>query len=61
MSLSEVTGHVPPSSVEFELLREANHRISNHLSVLLSMVKMQASAVARGPETLKARRRRGDA
>ncbi len=53
MSLSEVAGHAPTSSAEFELLREANHRISNHLSVLLSMIKMQATAVARGPETLK--------
>ena len=53
MSLSEVIGQDAPSSAEFELLREANHRIANHLSVLLSMIKMQASAVVRGPETLK--------
>ena len=54
MTLSEViAGHTPPSAAEFNLLREANHRISNHLSVLLSMIKMQASAAARGPETLK--------
>jgi len=34
-------------------LREANHRISNHLSLIASMVQMQMSALAKGPPTLK--------
>lgn len=33
-----------------ELLRETNHRIANHLSLLVGMIQTQASAVGRGPE-----------
>ena len=36
-----------------DLIREANHRIANHLSLIVGMVQMQVSAVARGPETLR--------
>ncbi|HEY2033971.1 MAG TPA: sensor histidine kinase [Rhizomicrobium sp.] len=35
-----------------ELVREANHRIANHLSMIVGMVQIQASALARGPEQL---------
>jgi two-component sensor histidine kinase len=35
-----------------DLAKEANHRISNHLSLIASMVQVQASSVARGPEML---------
>lgn len=35
-----------------EKLREANHRISNHLALVVSMVRMQASAVAKGPASI---------
>jgi two-component sensor histidine kinase len=51
MSVTElrVISTSPPDT---ELLREANHRISNHLALLASMVQIQANAVARGPETL---------
>ncbi|HEY4941035.1 MAG TPA: sensor histidine kinase [Rhizomicrobium sp.] len=52
MSVSEVIGEgrVPVAGVD--MLREANHRISNHLTLLVGMVEAQASAVARGPATL---------
>ena len=33
-----------------EMLRETNHRIANHLSLLVGMIQTQASAVGRGPE-----------
>lgn len=35
-----------------ELVREANHRIANHLSMIVGMVQIQASALAKGPEVL---------
>jgi two-component sensor histidine kinase len=35
-----------------ELLREANHRISNHLGLLTAMVRAQIKGIGRGPETL---------
>lgn len=34
-----------------DLLVEANHRIANHLSLLVGMVQLQAAHVAKGPET----------
>lgn len=34
------------------LLAEANHRIANHLSMLCAALRLEASAAARGPETL---------
>ncbi|MGA9795546.1 MAG: sensor histidine kinase [Rhizomicrobium sp.] len=39
-------------SPEGDLLKEANHRIANHLSLIVGMVHAQASGVARGPATL---------
>lgn len=33
-----------------ELLRETNHRIANHLTLLVGMIQTQATAVGRGPE-----------
>ncbi|MEJ1967823.1 MAG: sensor histidine kinase [Rhizomicrobium sp.] len=44
----EPTAHALPA----DLLRETNHRISNHLTLLAGMIQTHASAVARGPETL---------
>ena len=35
-----------------ELLREANHRISNHLGLLMSMVHTQIDRIDQGPENL---------
>ncbi|HSM78642.1 MAG TPA: sensor histidine kinase [Bryobacteraceae bacterium] len=35
-----------------ELVREANHRIANHLSMIVGMVQIQASALAKGPDVL---------
>lgn len=35
-----------------ELVREANHRIANHLSMIVGMVQIQTSALAKGPEVL---------
>ncbi len=34
------------------MIREANHRIANHLSLLASTVQVQAGALARGAQTL---------
>lgn len=48
-TLSSESIAVLPSS---ELVREANHRIANHLSVIVGMVQMQMSALARGPDVL---------
>lgn len=33
-----------------DLLAEANHRIANHLSLLASMIQMQATALNKGPD-----------
>ena len=52
MSVSEVKSPAAIPMPAIDMLREANHRISNHLSLLVGMVQTQASAVARGPETL---------
>lgn len=38
--------------LELDMLREANHRIANHLSLIVGMVHQQASSVAHGPATL---------
>lgn len=35
-----------------ELVREANHRIANHLSMIVGLVQIQASALAKGPDVL---------
>lgn len=35
-----------------DLLREANHRISNHLALLTAMVRSQINGIDRGPEIL---------
>ena len=45
---SESISQLPGS----ELIREANHRIANHLSMIVGMVQIQASALAKGPESL---------
>jgi two-component sensor histidine kinase len=34
-----------------DLVAESNHRIANHLSLLVGMVQLQSAHVARGPET----------
>ncbi|HEY1631029.1 MAG TPA: sensor histidine kinase [Rhizomicrobium sp.] len=36
---------------DIDLVAESNHRIANHLSLLVGMVQLQASYVAKGPET----------
>ncbi|MGN6149951.1 MAG: sensor histidine kinase [Rhizomicrobium sp.] len=35
-----------------DLIREANHRIANHLSMIVGLVQIQASALSKGPEVL---------
>src|ERR1700761_2323308 len=52
MSVTELRIVNKGSLPEPDLLREANHRISNHLSLLAGMLQMQAGAVAKGPQTL---------
>ncbi|MGH9807008.1 MAG: histidine kinase dimerization/phosphoacceptor domain -containing protein, partial [Terriglobia bacterium] len=42
-----------------DLLAESNHRIANHLSLLVGMVQMQSAHVAKGPEMLTRSQVRG--
>jgi two-component sensor histidine kinase len=42
--------HSPPAGSD--LIREANHRIANHLSMIVGMVQIQASALSKGPDVL---------
>lgn len=42
----------PQTIMPTDLIAEANHRIANSLALLVSMVRMQAVAVKKGPETL---------
>jgi len=48
---TELTPFVHPKS-DIALLKEADHRIANHLALLAGMVQVQASSVARGPQLL---------
>ncbi|HEY0105320.1 MAG TPA: sensor histidine kinase [Rhizomicrobium sp.] len=50
MDLRVVTKTAPS---ETDRLREANHRISNHLALLAGMIQTQAVAVERGPASLQ--------
>jgi len=59
MSLNEQHGGTPPhprpvaANVNFtDALRESDHRIANHLSLLASMVQVQMGRLAKGPEML---------
>ncbi len=42
----------PNSDTQITMLREANHRIANHLSLLASTVQIQVSGLAKGPASL---------
>jgi two-component sensor histidine kinase len=46
------TVQISVTAPDVDLLREANHRIANHLSLIVGMVHAQASGVARGPAIL---------
>jgi len=48
LSSESLTPALPGS----ELVREANHRIANHLSMIVGMVQIQASALSHGPDVL---------
>jgi two-component sensor histidine kinase len=52
MALIDFTDSLRSGSNVIDLAKEANHRISNHLTLIASMVQVQASSVARGPEML---------
>jgi two-component sensor histidine kinase len=52
MSVSEVRFEGKAPIPDIDMLREANHRISNHLSLLVGLVQNQANSVAKGPKTL---------
>ncbi|MGN6514269.1 MAG: sensor histidine kinase [Rhizomicrobium sp.] len=41
-----------PVIAESDLVREANHRIANHLSMIVGMVQIQASALTKGPDVV---------
>lgn len=47
MSVSHVIPLRP--RIDFALISETNHRVANHLSVLASLVQVQAQKVAKGP------------
>jgi two-component sensor histidine kinase len=53
------TGDFGPGPDDLHRLREANHRISNHLTLIAGMVQMQISALAKGPPTLTREEARG--
>jgi two-component sensor histidine kinase len=52
MAVIQLASHRHRETPVFDLANETNHRISNQLAVIASMVQMQASSVARGPEML---------
>jgi two-component sensor histidine kinase len=52
MALIDFTESRSNRSNVIDLAKEANHRISNHLTLIASMVQVQASSVSRGPEML---------
>jgi two-component sensor histidine kinase len=52
MTLMEVPDSKPAATpTEFDRLREANHRIANHLTVIVGMVQRQAARLAKGPRS----------
>lgn len=42
----------PSRSLQFDRLEEANHRIANQLAILVGLVQMRATKLAKGPQTL---------
>jgi two-component sensor histidine kinase len=52
MTMTETVACPPGGTVAREFMMEANHRIANHLTLVMSMVQLQAASIARGPETL---------
>jgi two-component sensor histidine kinase len=50
MAMVETISNI--GSADGDLLKEANHRIANHLALVASMVQTQISALTRGPEML---------
>lgn len=50
--LAEVTEFEPSRAFPRELLRESHHRITNHLALLVAMIRTQNAAIKKGPETL---------
>jgi two-component sensor histidine kinase len=49
MSTAQILPIRPNTRIEFAMLSEANHRVANHLSMLAGVVRVQASAVSKGP------------
>ena len=52
MAVIDFAAHRPGPTSHFDTTQEANHRISNQLAVVASLVQMRASAIAQGPEML---------
>jgi two-component sensor histidine kinase len=53
------TSDFGPGPGDTHRLREANHRISNHLTLIAGMVQMQIAALAKGPATITREEARG--
>jgi two-component sensor histidine kinase len=49
MSTHQVVPIRPNNRIEFAMIREANHRVANHLSLLAGLVQAQATSVSKGP------------
>ena len=49
---AEIAGSGSSRLLERELLRESHHRIANHLSLLVAMIRTQNAAVRKGPVQL---------
>jgi two-component sensor histidine kinase len=51
-ALDTFSSETLPPTTGSDLIREANHRIANHLSMIVGMVQIQASALSKGPDVL---------
>jgi two-component sensor histidine kinase len=49
---SQIVHLHPAGRIEFAMIREANHRVANHLAILASLIQAQASKLSQGPAQL---------
>lgn len=50
--IAELTQFENNPSIPQEMLRESHHRITNHLALLVAMIRTQNAAIKKGPATL---------